>query len=137
MNGSSFKPGDLVSPNLALSAGQTYSATYELAGNDRITQTDTVAVSFGTATASFTRTEAWPYSLETVYFTPTTTGNYNLSFYDTNNVSNADNIGALLDNVSVQAVPEPATYAMLLLGLGFVGIGARRQAAVAALRRLS
>lgn len=37
--------------------------------------------------------------------------------------------GASLDNVSVTAVPEPETYAMLLAGMGLVGAMARRRKA--------
>ena len=36
-----------------------------------------------------------------------------------------DNVGLLLDNVALSAVPEPAT--MLLLGFGLVGLGAFRK----------
>lgn len=35
--------------------------------------------------------------------------------------------GVALDNISVTAVPEPETYAMLLAGLGLVGAAARRR----------
>ena len=46
-----------------------------------------------------------------------------------------DNVDALLDNVSVSAVPEPATWAMMIIGFGAVGGAARsarrRQAAFA------
>jgi hypothetical protein len=39
-----------------------------------------------------------------------------------------DNIGLLLDNVSVAvAIPEPETYALLLAGLGLLGFAARRR----------
>lgn len=34
---------------------------------------------------------------------------------------------ALLDGVSLTAVPEPATWAMLILGFGLVGVAARRR----------
>jgi hypothetical protein len=37
-----------------------------------------------------------------------------------------DNFGALLDNVSVSAIPEPESYAMLLAGLSLIGFMARR-----------
>lgn len=36
--------------------------------------------------------------------------------------------GSYLDKVSVTAVPEPGTYAMMLLGLGLIGFVARRKA---------
>jgi hypothetical protein len=32
-----------------------------------------------------------------------------------------------IDNIAVNAVPEPATWAMMLLGFGAIGIGMRRQ----------
>lgn len=35
--------------------------------------------------------------------------------------SDAGAFGAVLDSVSVAAVPEPGTWAMMLLGLGFIG----------------
>lgn len=45
-----------------------------------------------------------------------------LFYFDTNNV---DNIGSVLANVT--AVPEPETYAMMLAGLGLLGILARHR----------
>ncbi len=38
--------------------------------------------------------------------------------------------GAALDDVSVAAVPEPATWAMMILGFGFAGFAMRRRQAV-------
>jgi len=35
----------------------------------------------------------------------------------------------MLDNVSVAAVPEPETYALMLAGLGLLGFMARRKKA--------
>ena len=62
-------------------------------------------------------------------FTPGTDGAYSLSYLNVG----GDNRGAFLDNVSVSSgpvpassVPEPATYAMLLSGLGIMGLMARR-----------
>lgn len=60
-------------------------------------------------------------------FTPGTTGAYDLSFSN----AGGDNVGALLDNVSVSAVPEPETLAMLLAGLGLIGTVARRKSKAA------
>jgi hypothetical protein len=39
------------------------------------------------------------------------------------------NAGVILDNISVTAVPEPATWAMLITGFGMVGYGLRRRRA--------
>lgn len=37
--------------------------------------------------------------------------------------------GSYLGGISVAAVPEPETYAMLLAGLGLIGFSARRRKA--------
>ena len=62
------------------------------------------------------------FSNHTLLFTPSVTGTYSLIFQN----AGGDNVGALLDNVSVSAVPEPETYAMLLAGLGLLGFSIRR-----------
>ena len=48
----------------------------------------------------------------------------NLVFYA---AGTSDGLGGSLDNISVTAVPEPETYAMLLAGLGLMGSIARRR----------
>jgi hypothetical protein len=60
-------------------------------------------------------------------FTPLLSGTRYVRFSTWSN----DNQGMLLDNVSVTtaAVPEPETYAMMLAGLGIVGLMARRRRA--------
>lgn len=40
-----------------------------------------------------------------------------------------DNIGPVIDNLSISAVPEPATWAMMIGGFGLVGGAMRRRAA--------
>ncbi|TRW14247.1 PEPxxWA-CTERM sorting domain-containing protein [Glacieibacterium frigidum] len=40
--------------------------------------------------------------------------------------------GVVLDNISVTAVPEPATWGLMIAGFGMVGFTARRRAALAA-----
>jgi hypothetical protein len=43
------------------------------------------------------------------------------------NTVGGQNEGVLLDAVSVMAVPEPSTWAMLILGFGLLGAGMRRR----------
>jgi hypothetical protein len=50
-----------------------------------------------------------------------------------------DNVDAIVDNITVSgpgAVPEPATWAMMLLGFGLVGFGMRRRKAVGSTTRV-
>lgn len=63
-----------------------------------------------------------PYALD---FTAMAGGSYYVSF---NAVGQGDNIDPILDNVSVSAVPEPATWAMMLLGFAALGFAGYRQA---------
>jgi hypothetical protein len=58
-------------------------------------------------------------------FTPTTAGSLTMTF----RTSSADNIGPLIDNVLVTqaAIPEPASWAMLIAGFGLVGAVSRRR----------
>ena len=64
---------------------------------------------------------AWqPFSLGFTATGPTTT----IGFV---NLTGGQNEGVFLDAVSVAAVPEPATWAMMLIGLGAVGVSMRRR----------
>jgi hypothetical protein len=68
---------------------------------------------------------AWSTFTDTFNF-GSTTSTKRLTFYST---SVSDSYGASLDNVSVTAVPEVETYAMMLAGLGLMGSIARRRKA--------
>jgi PEP-CTERM motif-containing protein len=124
LDGTSGKSGNLVSPGLNLLAGQTYTAFFDLSGNQRaLGQTDVVSVSFDTAMTSVSVLGNAAFGTHSVSFTPATSGTFHLSFLD----SSRNNLGAILDNVNVQtvAVPEPETLAMMIAGLGLLGVVAR------------
>lgn len=70
------------------------------------------------------------FSTLTLYFIPDVAGSASFRFQDFNN----DNVGIVIDNVSLDigpniggAVPEPSTWAMLILGFGVIGSAARRR----------
>ena len=136
LNGSTGQPGQLTT-NMTFGAG-TYVVSFDLAGSqggvgsiDPTSKTTQIAFSIGGATQSLTLNPLSP--LTTYSFTFTTTAPGQLSFTDLSGGNN--NIGNLLDNVSVSAVPEPSTWAMMILGffgLGFMGY--RRKLSGRALR---
>ena len=70
---------------------------------------------------------------ETLYFTATGPAEV-LSFFAAGGPGGVPPF-ALLDGVSMMAVPEPSTWAMMLIGFGGLGVAAyrsRRKAAAAA-----
>jgi hypothetical protein len=111
--GSGFSPAGELQSVASLALG-TYVVQFELAGNMRGAPAQTVEISIGSQNQFLAPTGG--YTLETLTFT---NASGQLSFTD---LGPADQQGALLDNVTVSSVPEPSTWAMMILG--FVGIGA-------------
>jgi hypothetical protein len=115
LDGSTANSG-VFANSVNLTGGITYTLSFGLAGSQR-GSTETANVNFGTATASFTLNSSDPLATYSLNFTPAASGAYSFSYENLG----GDNVGLLLDNVSVSAVPEPETYAMLLAGLGMLG----------------
>lgn len=126
LDGTTYSAGTL-SVALNLTAGQQYSASFDLAGNHVNSSLESVTASFGTSSGAYSLTRDAGWTGYTLSFTPTTSGLYTLSFKN----AGGDNVGMLLDNVKVAAaVPEPETYAMLLAGLGVLTVATRCRRAV-------
>ncbi len=148
-------PGTIQSTSIAFAAGSTVTVKFDLSGSQRSQATDFfnfglffspglvstggtyflptfgagVEPPFGNLGstefigASIAGNAPW-----TTYFysfNPTSAGSFQVRFATTS----ADKIGPLLDNVLVTqgAIPEPATWAMLIAGFGMVGVAARRR----------
>lgn len=89
------KPG-----KIPVTAGKTYTATFQLAGNQRNANPDTVDVAFGPVTASYSVPPTDLFTTRTLSFVAPSSGEVSLSFHDLG----SDNQGALLDNVLVTEV---------------------------------
>jgi hypothetical protein len=118
LNGTNNSAGSL-STLMSFAAG-SYTLSFDLAGNARNDGSRTTVITLGNFTTQITLAATDPYALHTLNIT--TTGG-NLVFSDLAGGNNP-NIGNILDNVTVATVagiPEPATWAMMLLG--FAGLG--------------
>lgn len=108
--------GGYISTNIVFGPG-TYVLQYSLAGSQREGyENNSVTVDFGTGYSqgyNLASLDAFQDYTVTVVLTASSA----LTFKNTGN----DNVGALLDNVSVTAVPEPGTYAMMFAGLMMIG----------------
>ena len=109
--------GDVVQ-TLDLTGGVTYELSY-LYGGRPGGGPQTLDVSLGTL--SFTNTGSFGYwTGVSGTFTAPTTGAYTLEFKSEATSGNSS-YGNEITNVSVAAVPEPASWALMLLGVGGVG----------------
>lgn len=130
LDGSTSDAGVFTSLSLNLIGGQTYTASYDLAASRRGGPANVLTVNFGTNSFVYGLVSGGspatdPFKTFSLNFTPGSTGTYQLSFSTSGN----DNVGPLLDNVNVAtaAVPEPATWAMMITGFGGVGALVRRR----------
>jgi choice-of-anchor C domain-containing protein len=126
-----------ISQSFSIGPG-TYKLSFYLSGNpDSALGVKSVQVAVGDALQTFTYDTSTAgnshgsmlYALQTLNFS--TLGATTLSFTSLDASNSA--FGPVIGGVSISAVPEPTTWALMLMGFGAVGYAVRRQrAAVAA-----
>lgn len=109
-----------------LTAGHAYRLTFSSAGSLVVPAASFSVSGLGLTTTNFT--PGATYSTYNLYFTPTaSTGT--ISFTTPANPGNA---ASALDAFSISAVPEPASWALMLAGFGMLGFALRRRSNVRA-----
>lgn len=128
-----YNAGDIVTLSLLLSGAQRGSASDPFAlglafSNLGSVSNFTGSGYFSSATAAGANINLAgtdPFVLSSISFVATAAGTFGFSFGTASN----DNVGPLLDDVrlDVSAVPEPSTWAMMILGFFGVGFMAYRR----------
>lgn len=122
--GGNSPAGQLTS--LASFGAGSFVLDFYLGGNARGAAAKTTVITLGSWSTTITLNSADPLTLYSFAFS--TTGG-NLVFTEN---GPSDQQGNILDNITLSAVPEPATWALMITGFGLVGSTLRRRRAVAA-----
>jgi hypothetical protein len=126
--GSGNDPAGQLTSVLSFGAG-TYTLHFDLAGNLRGAPDQSTTVSLGSFSTTLTPTASTNFVSHSFTFTTATAGKLVFTEHGP-----SDQQGNLLDNVQlVTGVPEPASWAMMLVGFGAMGalLRNRRRFAVA------
>ena len=123
---------DVLRMSLNFSAPTTFSSyTSTIAGVTTSSGAPTFVNTGWSASATLAPTDA--FSMWTLDFTAANAGTFVLILDTTSN----DNVGPIVDDIAVRrfdaqtnVVPEPATWTLMLSGLGILGVAARRRRAV-------
>lgn len=119
--GSGNDPAGQISSVLTFGPG-AYKLTFDLAGNNRGYPSQTTTVGLGSFLTSLTPANTDPFVTHTIDFSSSTAGR--LVFTD---LGPSNQQGNLLDNITLASVPEPATWAMMIMGLAGIGAALRNR----------
>lgn len=158
LDGTTNNGAQLNTASFAFAANRVYTFSFSLSGNQRNLDSDTffTGFSFGGSGATLnyyelggafgnaqifqgfttagvtTSTDVLgdtPFTTYSIAFSASNSG----SFYAFVGTNSTDNIGPVLDNVALTAtVPEPASWALMLVGFGLAGTALRRRTVLAA-----
>jgi choice-of-anchor C domain-containing protein len=126
-----------IAQSFATTSGATYNLSFYYANNPYPSGPDSADVTVTGAgsllSSSVTHTTSTPSDLDWIHFTGSFTADSSLTTLAFNETAGGGNAGVFLDNVSVtggsitRGVPEPATWAMMLIGFGGLGALMRRR----------
>jgi hypothetical protein len=126
MDGSTGNAGTIESINIAMAPGE-YVLSFDIAGNQRNGADDAVNVQVGSLLSGSVSSipSTLPFTTITMPFTVTTATSATISFDGVG----SDNVGALLDNVALNAeiIPVPGAFLLGGIGAGLVGFLRRRK----------
>ena len=123
-----------ISQAFATTIGQTYNLRFWYSHNlFSGSPSASARLLVGSLSDSFTHTGGTNANLAWQFYSNSFTADSATTTLSFVNTAGGPNAGVLLDAVSVMGVPEPSTWAMLILGFGLLGGAMRRRSETAAL----
>ena len=121
MDGSTYHAGTIQTKTSFNFLPGTYTLTFDLGGNHLGAPTDSMLLTVGLGSLfskNYSLASGAPYALVTETFTVNTAATGSLIF----NHAGVDNMGMILDNVTLSYAPVPEPGTMMLLGIGMLGM---------------